>query len=112
MRKLLFFLILGVVVTGCVEEEEILAYKYDPDRLCLIDPRTPIIVATREVREPADHRTLLFVSFCSVNEENGLVSFQKYFLKGFVECSREVWGDVYFEAGTAGWDVSQIACVD
>jgi len=110
MKILLSFLMMGVVVTGCVEEEEILAYKYDPDRLCLIDPKSPVIV---DVRDPLPKSDITaFVSKCSANEDKGLVAFQHYFLKGFVECTWEVWGDVYWGPSPSKQELVDLKCAD
>ncbi len=98
MRNLAWFFVLGVFATACVEEEDILAYKYDPARLCLINPDSPVIVDIREVKTPHDVQKTAFSTVCSVNEERGLVAFQRYFQKGFVECREEIWGDYYWDS--------------
>lgn len=111
MRGLILLSVLGLM-WGCVEEEEIVAYEYDLERLCLPDPNSPIIVDTRQVKDPPEGRTLEFVSVCSVHDERKLVSFQRYFLKGFVECRMEIWGDLYWDRAPDKQRLTGLKCVD
>ncbi len=88
-----FCLLILAFATGCVDEEDIIAYQFDPERLCFIDPDFPIIVDTREVKTPHEGQITALTPVCSVNEARGLVAFQRYFVKGFVECPQGMWGD-------------------
>jgi len=96
MRAIIICQLLIGLIFGCVGEEDIFAYEYDPERLCLVDPDSPIKIGTREVRkEPKDPPIALLPTTCSVNEERRLVSFQSYYTKDFVDCYH-VWEEVVY----------------
>lgn len=97
--------------SACVEDqEEVVAYEYDPARLCVVDANSPVVLAHRE---PRQRNRLLFVSpTCSFNQERRLVSFQTYFSEGFVDCSG-IWEEVvYWEEVPGRTSISDLECQD
>ncbi len=96
-----------------MEEEDIFAYEYDPERLCLVDPDSPVKIATREVRkEPKNPQVLIFPTTCSINEARRLVSFQRYYTEEFVDCYH-VWEEVvYWEEIQGKTSIYDLKCED
>lgn len=110
MRNTVLVLFLVVLCFGCVEEEIVLAYQYDPEKLCLVDSDSPIEVARREPKGP--NPTTLLRPTCSINEDRRLVSFQTYFTEEFVDCYH-VWEEVvYWEEVPGKTSISDLECQD
>lgn len=102
-----------ILASACVEEEDIFAYEYDPERLCLTDPDSPIKVATRKVQKVhKGPQVLILPKTCSINEERRLVSFQSYYTEEFVDCY-PVWEEVvYWEEVPGRTSISDLKCED
>ncbi len=108
MRTIIPCLGLVVLTLGCVEEEDVLAYEYDPERLCLVDPDSPIKIATQEPLKP--NKTFALRPTCSINEERRLVSFQRYYTEDFVDCYH-VWEEVrYWGEFPSNKSLSELKC--
>ncbi|QED25754.1 hypothetical protein FRD01_00445 [Microvenator marinus] len=112
MRQLLFMAILSATSLACVDDEDVLAYEYDPDRLCLLDPASPRVVDTRPVQDPPPLVVHEWTTLCSVNAPKRLVAFQRYLEKGFEECTPEFWEEAYWAPDRPNWEPAVLACED
>jgi len=112
MRLIIVSQLLISLTFGCVddEEEDVLAYEYDLERLCIVDPDSPIKIATQEPRRP--NQTTVVRPTCSIDEERRLVVFQRYFTEEFVDCYH-VWEEVvYWEEIPGKTSISDLKCED
>lgn len=113
-RRLTNLILMTILSSACIEpEEDILAYQYDPERLCLVTPVLAVKVATREVTEPPKGPVpLLLVPTCSVDKARLLVSFQSYFDPPFEECGQD-WDElIYWKEIPGKTSVDDLKCAD